>query len=611
MRELRALPGPAEPAAHDRRRAGRAPGRGLLLMLAAAASVAGALVLAAARLGTPSLLIPAACLAVASGVRTLMSIAGGRPAASGGRPADLDDLTGLLGRRAFLDEASDAASPGCALLLVDIDRFRDVNDTLGHDEGDRFLRAVGHRLRRAVGDDGLLGRLGGDEFAVLVARGGRERAERLAGRLREALRPPLRLAGMPVPASASVGIALAPAHGSTVAELLARAERAMYEAKREHSGARVFDSACPPPSPARLRMRAELASAFEQAQLELRYQPKADLGSGRITGVEALVRWHHPTDGMQSPEVFLPEMEHAGLMSSLTERVLDLALDDCARWRAAGAWLTVSVNAPASVIVEEAFVGVVRDALARRGLEPGALTVEVTEDGLMTAMERAQRTLAGLRELGVRVSLDDYGTGFCSLAYLHELPADELKLDKSFLADLERSASAMEIVRSTVGLAHALDLRIIAEGVESARSWEALAGWGCDEAQGYFVSPPLPARDVLAWLQEWSQRLRPALREPDGAAGHRRQVRHAPPPPDRAVRGGAVRHGHARAGRAGVDRVHHLPASAFPEHPVFPEHPAFPEHPVLPGYPALQGDQALPGHPTLPRHPAHPGRLGG
>ncbi len=469
-----------------------------------------------------------------------------------GRRGRDDDLTGLLGRRAFLDEASKVVamvtpspgpgtrrpgapaagrvgtrmSRGAAFLLVDLDRFRDVNDTLGHDEGDRLLHGVGQRLRTALRNEDLLGRLGGDEFAVVIAGTDADGAQRAAQRLRAALRAPLRLADMPVPATASVGIALAPAHGSTVKDLLARAEEAMYEAKRECSGQRVFDSGCQQSSRDRLRLRVELSSVFEDGQLELRYQPKADLRTGQVTSVEALVRWRHPVDGVRPPDVFLPEMERAGLMPLLTERVLDLALGDHVRWRAAGAPLPVSVNVPASVIVKETFVDVVRDALARHGLPPATLTVEVTEDGLMTARERAQRVLAGLRSAGVRVSLDDYGTGFCSLAYLHELPADELKLDRSFLEDIEHSASAAEIVRSTVGLAHALDLTIVAEGVESAASWAALSGWGCDEAQGYFVSPPIESDRVLEWLDEWSQRLRgrpgaaDRLSGPPGQPGH-------------------------------------------------------------------------------------------
>jgi EAL domain-containing protein (putative c-di-GMP-specific phosphodiesterase class I) len=333
------------------------------------------------------------------------------------------------------------------------------------------------------------------------------RAEAVARRLREALRSPLLLADMVVRAEASVGIAHAPEHGRSVLDLLRHAEDAMYQAKRTRSGQRVYDRDCRATSRARLRVRTELRGALEGGQIELRYQPKADLRTGRISGVEALARWRHPVEGLRSPEVFLGEMEQAGLMPMFTARVLDLALADCARWHRAGASLAVSVNVPASMIVDRGLVDLVRHALGRHGLPASALVVEVTEDGLITAREQARRTLTGLREHGVQVSLDDYGTGFCSLAYLRELPADEVKLDQTFLRDIDRDASAAEIVRSTVALAHALHLRIVAEGVETQRSWASLATWQCDEVQGYFVSRPLPGDRVLDWLGDWARRV--------------------------------------------------------------------------------------------------------
>ncbi|WP_241831777.1 putative bifunctional diguanylate cyclase/phosphodiesterase [Parafrankia soli] len=382
--------------------------------------------------------------------------------------------------------------------------------------GDRMLATVSARLRSVLHPADLLARVDGDEFAVLRRDVDLAGAEAVARRIREALRIPVRLDDLRVQADVSVGIAHAPEHGRGILELMRRAEEAMYAAKGSHTGQRVYDPACQLGDRAQLGLRADLWEALDGGQIELRYQPKAGMRSGRIRGVEALVRWRHPTGGLRPPNMFLPEMERAGLMGRLTQRVLDLALADCARWHAAGAALAVSVNVPASVIVDCGFVDLARDSLKRHGLPASALVVEVTEDGLITVLEQAQRTLYGLRDHGVRVSLDDYGTGLCSLAYLRELPADEVKLDQRFLRDIDRDSSAAEIVRSTVSLAHALRLRIVAEGVETSRSWASLAAWQCDEVQGYFVSRPLVGERVLSWLREWGDRLRwlPSVGEP-------------------------------------------------------------------------------------------------
>ncbi len=225
------------------------------------------------------------------------------------------------------------------------------------------------------------------------------------------------------------------------------------------------------------------------------------------------MRWRHPVDGVRSPDLFLPDMEAMGLMPALTALVLRTALDECARWRAGGAALSVSVNVPASVIVDSGFAFEVRDALGKADVPPAALCVEITEDSLMARREHAQRTLARLRTLGVRVSLDDYGSGYCSLAYLRDLPADELKLDRAFLREVERDSTAAEIVRSTIALAHTLGLRMVAEGVETTGLWALLAAWGCDEVQGYFVSRPMHGDQVLPWLRQWASRtgLSPAM----------------------------------------------------------------------------------------------------
>ncbi|KPM55234.1 diguanylate cyclase [Frankia sp. R43] len=471
----------------------------------------------------PAILASSLATTLAVGLPVL-GVSGRAAALLGRRRRGVDGLTGLPGRRHFLKTAghwlggghrAGGAAPA-ALILVDLDRLRDINGTLGHENGDRLLRSVSDRLQQVLGADDLLARVDGDEFAALLRGVDLPDAEGVARRIREALRTPVSLDDLRVQAEVSVGIAHFPEHGRNVLELMRRAEEAMYTAKGTHSGQRVYAPDCQLGSRASLGLRADLREALDEGQIELRYQPKVDMRSGRISGVEALVRWRHPTGGLRPPDLFLPEMERAGLMELLTRRVLDLALTDCVRWRAAGATLAVSVNVPASVIVDPGFVDLVRGELEIHGLPPSALVVEVTEDGLITVLEKAQRTLAGLRDHGVRVSLDDYGTGLCSLAYLLELPADEVKLDQRFLRDIDRDPSAAEIVRSTVSLAHALSLRIVAEGVETSRSWASLAAWQCDEAQGYFVSRPMTGERVLSWLKEWDDRLRrlPQVGEP-------------------------------------------------------------------------------------------------
>lgn len=469
-------------------------------------------------------------LAVLASVSAVLMGDGARSADGRGHGTDarrrypgVDELTGLPERQPFLWAAGRLLGGGhrmrtvspMALLVLDLDGMRDVNLALGHELGDRLLITVGRRLRAALPDSALLARVDGDAFAVLLRGADADGARRVAADLHAALESPVLLGSTPVRPDASIGIACSPRHGRTPQELLRRAEQAMHTAKRSRCGQALYAPAPPAVSRARLLLRAEVRQALDQGQLELTYQPKADLRSGRINGVEALVRWRHPVDGIRQPEIFLAEIDRAGLMPRLTVQVLDQALADCARWRAGGAALTVSVNVPASVIVDRAFVGVVRAALARHGLPPAALVVELTEDTLVEAREAARHTLAGLRRFGVRVSLDDYGTGFCSLTYLRDLPADEVKLDRTFLRDLDRDPVAAEIVRSTVSLAHALRLRIVAEGVETQRSWQALADWQCDEVQGYFVARPMAGDRVVAWLREWAGRV--ALRSSPAA----------------------------------------------------------------------------------------------
>jgi diguanylate cyclase (GGDEF)-like protein len=474
------------------------------------------LVWTSARGALAPVVVPA-CIAITLGVLRVVLTLRGAGGWGGPAAAETDDVTGLPHRRAFLDRASAtlvASDAPAAVMLIDLDRLRDVNDTLGHEAGDRLLAAVSERLSTALRTGDRLARVGGDEFAVLVVNVDEASADQVARRLRDAVGAPFALAGMTVPVSASIGIALAPRDGHAAGDLLRYADTAMYAAKRTRSGHRFYGPDCAATSRERLKVRGELRGALRDGEIALRYQPKADLVSGRIVGVEALVRWVHPVDGMRGPDTFLPEVEDSGLMPALTEFVLHRALVDCARWRSGGADLTVAVNVPASVIVDETLPNTILAALGQAGLPPSALRIEITEDSLLAHRDKAKRTMTALRERGVRISLDDYGTGYCSLSYLRELPVDELKLDKSFVTDMLEDRSSAEIVRSTLYLAHALNLTMVAEGVESVQAWAALSGWGCDEVQGWYVAKPMTAEEVVVFLDEWSDRTRPLIHRP-------------------------------------------------------------------------------------------------
>ncbi len=419
------------------------------------------------------------------------------------RQATTDDLTGLPNRRALHDHVGRvlAQRPGQhALLLLDLDTFKEVNDSLGHHVGDRLLVDVGERLTGRLRRADFLARLGGDEFAVLIDGGDREQAETVAAALRDVLVEPFVLEGIAVRTDASIGIALSPDHGDELGLLLRRADIAMYQAKADRSGHQVFVSSALDGGAERLRTVEELHAALAQEQLVLHYQPKLDLRTGRITGVEALVRWQHPTRGLLPPASFLGLVEDAGLMRGLTQAVLVQALDRAAAWRRAGRRLSVAVNLSASALVDASLPADVAALLTARDLPPGALHLEITEDFLMADRDRARQVLAELRRVGVRVAVDDFGTGYSSLAYLRELPVDDLKLDRSFVLPMTGDARATALVLSTIDLAHSLGLRMVAEGVEDAEALAILVQHGCDEAQGFHLSPPLPAAELERWL---------------------------------------------------------------------------------------------------------------
>jgi diguanylate cyclase (GGDEF)-like protein len=417
-----------------------------------------------------------------------------------------DELTGLANRRALLERAervvaSASAGQPAALLLLDLDGFKEVNDSLGHSAGDDLLRQVGPRLRDALRSDDVFARLGGDEFAVLLPATGPVEAEALANRLRELLLQPFTVAEVRLHVGVSIGISTTPAPATTVQELLHSADLAMYTAKRAREGVHIHvpDPVTGVAGSGRLRTMEELRTAMTDDQLVVFLQPQMDLRDGDVVGAEALVRWHHPTRGLLSPADLLPAAEQAGLLRPLTDTVLELSLAAAARW-----WpdhrVPVSVNLSAANVTDLDLPDKVAAALRRHGLPAWALTLELVEDTLMADPDRGRSVLADLRRLGVRTSIDDYGTGYSSLAYLRHLPADELKLDRSLTADVDRDPRAAAIVEHTVALAHSLGLRLVAEGVETAATSAVLARLGCDVAQGYAIARPMPVDDFLGWL---------------------------------------------------------------------------------------------------------------
>jgi diguanylate cyclase (GGDEF)-like protein len=420
------------------------------------------------------------------------------------RQSRTDELTGLPNRRALYAgvsaRLSDDKSRNRALLLLDLDRFKEVNDSLGHDAGDRLLVQVGRRLQGGLRPGDLLTRLGGDEFAILLEHTDRVEAEAVAGALRATLAQPFTLEGISLQTTASIGIALYPDHGEDLTTLLRKADMAMYKAKATHSGHHVYRSADNRHGDTRLRTLQELRLALTGDQLVLHYQPKICLKTGQVAGVEALVRWNHPERGLLFPDQFLTLVEEAGLMHALTQEVLRNALDQSVRWSAQGRTLTVAVNLSASSLIDADLPERVGTMLAARGLPPTALMLEITEDFLMADRDRARDILTRLRASGIKISVDDFGTGYSSLAYLRDLPIDELKLDQSFVFPMADDARAAALVASTIDLAHGLGLKMVAEGVENTVAYDELVRYGCDYAQGYFMSRPLSAAALDEWL---------------------------------------------------------------------------------------------------------------
>jgi diguanylate cyclase (GGDEF)-like protein/PAS domain S-box-containing protein len=419
-----------------------------------------------------------------------------------------DALTGLP-NRILLQERLDAAiarlHQDCtplALLLLDLDRFKEVNDALGHAVGDAVLQQVAQRLRAAVRAEDTIARLGGDEFALLLVDAEQSSALQVAEAVRSALINPIEVGGLILDIGASIGIALGPQHGQENGTLLRRADLAMYAAKRAGRGIGVYAPELDRDNAERLALSGELRGAIERDELILHYQPKVALQDGRIFGVEALVRWQHPTRGLLQPDQFIPLAEQAGLIEPLTYWVLRTARAQQAAWQLAGVELNMAVNLSAQSLRDSNLLCVVEGALARHSGVRAGFELELTESVLMSDPARAGTLLAGLRALGVRIAVDDFGTGYSSLAYLKRLPIDDLKIDRYFTRDMATDSRDRALVKATIDLGHTLGLRVVAEGVEDAMSLELLRRMRCDDAQGYYISRPVAPDALRRWLRE-------------------------------------------------------------------------------------------------------------
>jgi diguanylate cyclase len=418
--------------------------------------------------------------------------------------AQYDQLTGLPNRANFrrrLSELTESGHKFGAVALIDIDRFKEVNDSLGHHNGDELLMRIGQRLNEHARSGDTVARLGGDEFGVIMQNIVSE-DEALAElrRLLEVLSQPIEIAGLPLTPEASVGLALCPDDGADADALLQHADVAMYLAKVGHSVVVRYDPAQDDYDSDRLALVAELRRALGNDELVLHYQPKASLADDAIRSVEALVRWNHPRHGLIYPDAFLPVAEQTGLIDGLTDWVIGEALRQVARWNDVGIHVSIAVNVSARNLCHVEFAGRVQAALSHARVPVGSLIVEITETALLTDVDRATHNLVRLAAMGVPVSIDDFGRGQTSLGYLSRLPLHELKIDRSFVTDLLRDDAHAAIVRSVVELSHNLGLVVVAEGVEDDATWQRLRDLSCDLAQGYVLARPMSADDLMDWL---------------------------------------------------------------------------------------------------------------
>ncbi len=418
-----------------------------------------------------------------------------------------DALTGLPNRTMLfetLDNAIDAARAHgsmLALMLMDLDRFKEVNDTFGHHFGDALLKQVAFRLRNQIRDDHVVARLGGDEFALVLPRmDDANSVATTARRILGTLEQPFVIEGQVLEVGASIGIALFPAHGTDARTLLRRADVAMYAAKQKQSGYSFHREDVESRSPDQLALVVELRHAVERGELVAHYQPKLHMRSGLMTRAEVLIRWDHRVRGHLPPSQFIPLAERTGLIRGLTDWLLEHAIRQCRAWQDAGAPIHIAVNVSARSLLDQGLPAKVQGMLDRWEVEPRFLKIEITESSIMADPAHALAILAMLQSMGVRLSVDDFGTGYSSLTHLRELPIDEIKIDKSFVIGMRRSEADAAIVRTVIDLAHNLGKQVCAEGVENEWTWRALKELGCDLAQGFWIAKPMAADELMNWL---------------------------------------------------------------------------------------------------------------
>ncbi|MRX06274.1 EAL domain-containing protein [Pseudoduganella sp. FT25W] len=429
------------------------------------------------------------------------------------RLAYWDTLTNLPNRAQFVLLLNDALlnargrEEALFVLMMDLDRFKHVNDVMGHSFGDALLRQVAGRLQLLLANrrqsSAQVARLGGDEFAVLLPAADMDAAQQMAAEILQALETPLSLEDQMVDIGAGLGIAGYPAHADDGETLLSMAEVAMYAAKQRNDGAVVYDPAMDKSSAKSLSLLTELRNAIERHEFRLHVQPKISLDTGKVVGMESLVRWVHPERGNVFPDEFIPFAEQTGFIRILTRWVMEKSAELCRELASKGHHLKVSVNLSTRDLLDQDLPAKFADLLARHKLTPGSFCLEITESAIMDDPVRAQHTLERLSAMGLDLSIDDFGTGYSSLAYLKRLPVDELKIDKSFVLNMEKDEGDTKIVRSTIDLGHNMGLRVVAEGIESEAVWRLLAELGCDQGQGYFMSRPIPADQMIAWLEKW------------------------------------------------------------------------------------------------------------
>jgi diguanylate cyclase (GGDEF)-like protein len=458
--------------------------------------------------------VPALATLGAAGARLVLAVRTANRAAEAIALSHSDDLTALPNRRAVvarLDADLRTVAP-VGLMVLDLDGFKDINDTLGHGAGDAVLRDIAERMRSRLPEDVMIARLGGDEFAVVAACEDEIELMELANEVLAAVRSQLVVDGIAMSADASVGITTRQAHDVLSTEMLRRADIAMYSAKEQRLGVVIYSPEFDVFSRERLRLGDELRRAIAERQLVLWYQPQIDAVTGRVCGLEALVRWNHPTNGLMTPAEFLPAARRAGLMQTMSEEIGRIAVKDLARWRDIGVNLRVAINCAPPELLSEIFIPRLSGMLDEAGLSADSVVIEVTEDSFLAEPERARTVLLDVRARGFQISIDDYGTGFSSLSYLRDLPIRELKIDRSFVSGVSDDTRSRMIVASTLQMAHALGLRTVAEGVENAAECADLVAFGVDVLQGYHLAKPLPPEQVVPYAKQTYAVARPPFR---------------------------------------------------------------------------------------------------